>query len=202
MKLLASKTSPYARKVRIAFAEKKIEYTLVEQDPWSPDSIVGQHNPLGKVPVLVLEDGTNLFDSRVIVEYIDLVSPVSRLIPEPTRQRILVKRWEALADGLMDAAVNSRIESLRAKKLQSADALERHRAKMERAVETMSRDLGDKSWCNGEAYSLADIATGAALAYLDLRHPEFRWRDDAPNLDRLLQKLAKRPSFEHTQPST
>ena len=200
MKLLASKTSPYARKVRIAFAEKKIEYTLVEQDPWAVDTIVGNHNPLGKVPVLVLEDGTNLFDSRVIVEYIDLVSPVSRLIPEPTRQRILVKRREALADGLMDAAVGARIESLRAKKLQSAEALERHHGKMKAAIGTMSRDLGDRPWCNGEAYSLADIATGVALAYLDLRHPEMNWRDDAPNLDRLLQKLSKRPSFEHTQP--
>ena len=137
MKLFASKTSPYARKVRIAFAEKKIEYTLIEQDPWSADTIVGQHNPLGKVPVLVLEDGTNLFDSRVIVEYIDLVSPVSRLIPEPTRQRILVKRWEALGDGLMDAAVGARIESLRPKRQQSAETLERHQRKMYAAVETM-----------------------------------------------------------------
>ena len=200
MKLLASKTSPYARKVRIAFAEKKIEYTLVEQDPWSPDTIVGQHNPLGKVPVLVLEDGTNLFDSRVIVEYIDLVSPVSRLIPEPTRQRILVKRWEALGDGLMDAAVGARVEGLRPKRQQSAETLERHQRKMQAAVDTMSRDLGDKAWCNGEGYSLADIATGVALSYLDLRHPEFAWRDNASNLDRLLQKLSKRPSFEHTQP--
>ena len=201
MKLLASKTSPYARKVRIAFAEKKIEYTLIEQDPWSPETIVGQHNPLGKVPVLVLEDGTNLFDSRVIVEYIDLVSPVSRLIPEPTRQRILVKRWEALGDGLMDAAVGARIESLRPKKQQSPEALERHQHKMRAAIATMSRDLGDKTWCNGEGYSLADIATGVALAYLDLRHPELAWRDEASNLDRLLQKLSKRPSFENTQPA-
>src|SRR3954470_11005249 len=113
MKLLASISSPYARKVRIAFAEKKIEYTLVEVDPWSAESSVGEHNPLGKVPVLVLEDGTNIFDSRVIVEYIDLVSPVSRLIPEPTRQRILVKRWEALGDGLIDAAVALRAEMRR-----------------------------------------------------------------------------------------
>lgn len=201
MKLLASKTSPYARKVRIAFAEKKIEYTLVEQDPWADDSIVGNHNPLGKVPVLVLEDGTNLFDSRVIVEYIDLVSPVSRLIPEPTRQRILVKRWEALGDGLMDAAVGARLESLRPKRQQNAETLERHQRRMHMAVETMCRDLGDKLWCNGESYSLADIATGVSLAYLDLRHPEFAWRESAPNLDRLLQKLAKRPSFEHTQPA-
>ena len=89
---------------------------------------------------------------------------------------------------------------MRAKKLQSADAIERHKSKMQAAVDTMSRDLGDKPWCNGEGYSLADIATGVALSYLDLRHPEFAWRDNAPNLDRLLQKLSKRPSFEHTQP--
>src|SRR5580765_7109584 len=94
MKLLASITSPYARKVRIALAEKKIEYTLVDQDPWDAGSIVGEHNPLGKVPVLVLDDGTNIFDSRVIVEYLDSISPGSRLLPEPTRPRILVRRWE------------------------------------------------------------------------------------------------------------
>jgi len=200
MKLLASKTSPYARKVRIAFAEKKIEYTLVEQNPWEPGSIVGDHNPLGKVPVLVLEDGTNLFDSRVIVEYIDLISPVSRLIPEPTRQRILVKRWEALGDGLMDAAVGARLESMRPKRQQSQANFDRQTAKMRAAVDTMSRDLGDRTWCNGEAYTLGDIATGVALAYLDFRHPDFAWRDSAPNLARLLQKLARRPSFDHTQP--
>ena len=116
------------------------------------------------------------------------------------RGRILVKRWEALGDGLMDAAVAARQEALRPKRQQSAETLERHCGKMRAAVETMSRDLGDKSWCNGEAYSLADIATGAALAYLDLRHPEFAWRENALNLSRLLQKLAKRSSFEHTRP--
>src|SRR6202166_4942750 len=104
MKLLASQTSPYARKVRIAIAEKKIECDLVEESPWTPDTTVPNYNPLGKVPVLVLDDGTTLFDSRVIVEYLDTVSPVSRLIPEPNRQRIVVKRWEALADGICDAA--------------------------------------------------------------------------------------------------
>lgn len=200
MKLLASKTSPFARKVRIAFAEKKIEYTLVEQNPWETGNVVSDHNPLGKVPVLVLEDGTNLFDSRVIVEYIDLISPVSRLIPEPTRQRILVKRWEALGDGLMDAAVGARLEAMRPKRQQSPANIERQLGKMRAAVDTMARDLGDRTWCNGEAYSLADIATGVALGYLDFRHPEFAWRDSAPNLARHLQKLSKRPSFEHTQP--
>ncbi len=92
MKLLSSPTSPYARKVRIALAEKKIDCELVEASPWAADSIVPTHNPLGKVPVLLLDDGTALYDSRVIVEYLDTVSPVSRLIPEPSRQRIAVRR--------------------------------------------------------------------------------------------------------------
>ena len=105
MKLLSSQTSPYARKVRIALAEKKIEYELVEASPWDAGTSVPAINPLGKVPVLMLDDGTALYDSRVIVEYLDTVSPVSRLIPEPSRQRIAVKRWEALADGICDAAV-------------------------------------------------------------------------------------------------
>lgn len=200
MKLFASRTSPYARKVRIAFAEKKIEYQLIEVDPWSPESTVGVHNPLGKVPVLVLEDGTTVYDSRVIVEYIDLVSPVSRLIPEPARQRIQVKRWEALGDGLIDAAVAARRELLRPKRQQSAANVERQHGKIRAAIEVMARDLGDRTWCNGESYSLADIALGVALGYLDFRHPEFSWRESAPNLARHTAKLARRPSFESTLP--
>ena len=200
MKLIASSTSPYARKVRIAFAEKKIEYTLVDEDPWGVESTVGDYNPLGKVPVLVLDDGTGIYDSRVIVEYIDSISPVSRLIPAPARQRIVVKRWEALADGMIDAAVSARQEQLRPKRQQSAAHLARQLRKVLSAVQAMSRDLEDRGWCNGEGYSLADIATGVALGYLDFRHPEFAWRDAAPNLNRLLEKLSKRPSFEHTRP--
>lgn len=200
MKLLASKTSPYARKVRIAFAEKKIDYALVEQDPWSADSIVDDHNPLGKVPVLVLEDGTIIFDSRVIVEYIDLVSPVSRLIPEPTRQRILVKRWEALGDGLIDAAVTVRAEMRRPAAQRSDANVTRQICKIRAAVAAMSRELGERTWCNGENYSLADIATGVALGYLEFRLPDIAWREGAINLSRHVDKLAKRASFQHTRP--
>jgi glutathione S-transferase len=200
MLLFLLSTSPYARKVRIAFAEKKIDYTLVNEDPWAEASTVPDHNPLGKVPVLVLDDGTNIFDSRVIVEYIDSISPVSRLIPEPARQRIIVKRWEALADGLLDAAVAARAEQLRPKRHQSAAHLTRQLRKILAAVQSMSRDLADRAWCNGENYSLAVIATGVALGYLDFRHAEFAWRESAPNLNRLLEKLSKRASFEHTQP--
>jgi glutathione S-transferase len=200
MKLIASQTSPYARKVRIALAEKKIECDLVEESPWTPDTSVPSYNPLGKVPVLVLDDGTTLFDSRVIVEYLDTVSPVSRLIPEPSRQRIVVKRWEALADGICDAAVTIVLERKRPVKKQNQEWLDRQRGKIDSSMKELARDLADRAWCNGEAYSLADIATGCALAYLDLRHPDIDWRGSYPNLVKLAEKLAKRASFAESAP--
>ncbi len=202
MKLIASPTSPYARKVRIALAEKKIEYTLVDESPWADDGTVPGLNPLGKVPVLVLDDGGTLFDSRVIVEYLDTVSPVSRLIPEPSRQRIAVKRWEALADGVCDAAVAIILERKRPTRQQSADAIERQRQKVERAVAEFARELGEKPWCSGDSYTLADIAVGCALGYLDLRHPDLDWRGQHANLARLADKLGKRASFVESAPPT
>ena len=200
MKLIASYTSPYARKVRIALAEKKIEYDFVEESPWAEQTTVPTYNPLGKVPVLVLDDGTTLFDSRVIVEYLDTVSPVSRLIPEPNRQRIVVKRWEALADGICDAAVAVVLESKRSARQQNKDWLDRQLRKIDLGLKELGNELGEKVWCNGEAYSLADIATGCALAYLDLRHAAVDWRSAYPNLVKLAEKLAKRPSFAETVP--
>jgi glutathione S-transferase len=200
MKLIASLTSPYARKVRIALAEKKIDCELVETSPWVAGSSVPTYNPLGKIPVLVLDDGATLFDSRVIVEYLDTVSPVSRLIPEPNRQRIAVKRWEALADGNCDAAAAIVLESKRPAKQQSKDWVERQRQKVDLGVRELASQLAEKPWCSGEAYSLADIATGCTLGYLDLRHPSVDWRARYPNLVTLADKLAKRPSFQDTVP--
>jgi glutathione S-transferase len=200
MKLIASHTSPYARKVRIALAEKKIEYDLVEESPWAAQTTVPAYNPLGKVPVLVLDDGTTLFDSRVIVEYLDTVSPVSRLIPEPNRQRIVVKRWEALADGICDAAVALVLERKRPARQQNKDWLDRQQRKIDLGLKELTDELGEKPWCNGEAYSLADIATGCALGYLDLRHAAIDWRSAYPNLVKLAEKLAKRASFAETVP--
>jgi glutathione S-transferase len=200
LKLLASLTSPYARKVRIALAEKKIEYQLVEESPYAEDSGVADHNPLGKIPVLLLDDGTALYDSRVIVEYLDTVSPVSRLIPEPSRQRILVRRWEALADGICDATAAIALERRRPVSQQSKEWIERQQGKIARGVAELAHELDEKPWCNGEGYTLADIATGCTLGYLDLRFAELDWRDGYPNLARLAEKLLKRPSFADTVP--
>ena len=200
MKLIASSTSPYVRKVRIALVEKKIEYQLLEMSPWAPDNPVHEWSPLGKLPVLVLDDGTRLFDSRVIVEYLDTVSPVSRLIPAPSRQRIAVKRWEALADGVSDAASSIVLERRRPARQQSGEWIARQKQKMTAGIAELSAELADKAWCNGEGYSLADIAAGCALGYLDLRHGEIDWRTDYSNLARLAEKLDKRPSFQDTAP--
>jgi glutathione S-transferase len=200
LRLIASKTSPYARKVRIALAEKKIECEMLEMSAWEGDNPVHAYSPLGKLPVLVLDDGTSLFDSRVIVEYLDLVSPVSRLIPEPARQRILVRRWEALADGVCDATALVTVERRRPANLQSEEWIARQQRKVAAGIHEMARELGERPWCNGEAYSLGDIATGCALGYIDLRYPELDWRGEYDNLARFFDKLSRRPSFADTRP--
>jgi len=201
LKLIASKTSPYARKVRVALAEKKIEYQMVESSGAPADNPLHAWNPLGKLPVLILDDGTHLYDSRVIVEYIDLVSPVSRLIREPARQRIAVKKWEALGDGICDATSLIVNERRRPANQQSGDWIARQRRKIDEGTGELARELGERAWCYGENYSLADIATGCALGYLDLRYAELDWCDLSPNLARLAEKLGKRVSFADTVPA-
>src|SRR6185436_8954068 len=111
MKLIGSLTSPYVRKVRVVLAEKKLDYQFVLEDVWGSDAIL-KMNPLGKVPCLVMEGQDTItgsvFDSRVIVEYLDTLSPVGKLIPPSGRERIEVRTWEALADGVCDPAILAR----------------------------------------------------------------------------------------------
>ena len=205
MRLIASLTSPYARKVRIVLAEKKLEYKLELDDPWSAQPQVVSHNPLGKVPCLVLDGGDALFDSRVIVEYVDTLSPLGRLIPERGRERAEVRTWEALADGLLDAAVAARLEAVwpgRTDAERCQAWIDRHIDKVQTSVAAMARDLGEKAWCCGLHLSLADIAVGCALSYLDFRFPDLAWRAQYPQLVRLVDKLNQRPSFIQTQPPT
>ena len=200
MKLIAALASPYSRKVRIVLAEKKIEYEFIIENPGDPATRVPEYNPLGKIPVLVLDDNTTLFDSRVIVEYLDHASPVGRLIPDDTRARIQTRRWEALADGCTDAANAVVVEKRRAAEKQSAEWIARQQGKIDRALKAMSEDLGNRNWCSGDHYSLADIAVGCALGYLDMRLPDIQWRRDYQNLEKLAEKLNKRPSFVDSAP--
>ena len=200
MKLIGSLTSPYVRKVRVVMAEKRIECELEIQSPWAESHSIADVNPLGKIPVLVLDDGTALYDSRVIVDYLDSLTPVSRLIPETNRQRILVKRWEALADGICDAAATLYLERKRPARQQSADWIKRQQVKVVNGLKAIAEDLGERRWCYGESYGLADVAVGCCLGYLAFRFPELEWRDQYPNLARHADKLAKRASFQNTAP--
>ena len=204
MKLIGSTSSPYVRKVRIVMAEKKLDYEFVSEDVWAADTTIGQSNPLGKVPCLVMEGGEALFDSRVIVEYLDTLSPVGKLIPVVGRERAEVKTWEALADGVMDAAILARLESNwpgRGKMQRSQAWIDRQLSKVHASVKAMSQGVGEKPFCAGIYLSLADIAVGCALGYLDFRFADIDWRGDYPNLAKLHEKLMLRNSFIDSRPA-
>ena len=203
MKLIGSATSPYVRKVRIVMAEKKLDYHFVLEDVWSATTAISLSNPLGKVPCLVMEAGEAIFDSRVIVEYLDTLSPVGKLIPQQGRERAEAKTWEALADGVLDAAVLARLEATwsgRSDEQRCGAWIARQLEKIDTALNVMSKGLGDKAYCSGVHFSLSDVAVGSVLGYLDFRFPEVQWRDTRPQLARLYEKLALRPSFVETQP--
>lgn len=204
MKLIGSTTSPYVRKVRIVMAEKKLDYQFVIENVWADDTTISTSNPLGKVPCLVMEGGEAVFDSRVIVEYLDTLSPVGKLIPAQGRERAEVKTWEALADGLMDAGLLARMETAwahRPPEQQCQAWIDRQMGKITESLKAMSQGLGDKPFCSGIHLSLSDIAVGCALGWLEFRFPEVPWRTEHPNLARLMDKLMQRPSFADTRPA-
>ena|SRR5687768_8517217 len=201
MKLLGGPVSPYTRKVRIVLAEKKIECEFEVVDVNPAENPVNAHNALGKIPTLLLDDGTALFDSRVIVEFLDNVSPLARLIPDDNRERVAVRRWEALADGALDAGLLIRYEGLRPKKEQSAAWTGKQAGKLERGLAMIAAELGDRTWCHGDRYSLADIAVGSCLGWVELRKPAgIEWRGAYGNLARFYDRLMERAAFADTAP--
>ena len=207
MKLLYTINSPYARKVRIVAAEKHIEVTLEEVVLSAPDCPVKQHNPLGKVPVLVLPDGDSLYDSRVIVEYLDNRTPLAHLIPQDLNAKVKVRRWEALADGICDAAVATMQEQRKSAEKQDVAFIERQMSKVTSGLNELNEDLGKaegvgkSNWCVNGTFSLADIAVGCMLGYLNLRFGTvINLAADYPNLERLQLALLKRPSFKGSMP--
>lgn len=203
MKLIGSLTSPYVRKVRVVLAEKKLEFQFIEEDVWSKDSSISTANPLGKVPCLIMEGGEAMFDSRVITEYLDTMSPVGKLIPASGRERAEVKTWEALADGLLDASIAARLEATwtgRTDAQRCSAWIDRQMDKIHASLAAMERGLGDKPFCSGVHLSLSDVAVGCALGYLDFRFPQLDWRSAQPQLARLFDKLSQRPSFIDTCP--
>jgi len=201
MKLIGSVTSPYVRKVRVVMAEKKLDFSFELENVWVPETTIQELNPLGKIPCLVMEDGSTLYDSRVIAEYLDTISPVCKLLPSNNRERTEVKVWEALADGVLDAAILVFLERRERTLDQQSDKwIARQMGKVHAGLREMSAKLGDASYCMGTHYSLADVAAGCTLGWLSLRFPEIDWRGDYPNLARLFDKLSERASFRDSVP--
>jgi glutathione S-transferase len=200
MKLIGTPASPFVRKTRIAFLEKKIDVAFEVEDVWNPDSTLPNLNPLCKVPTLVMDDGGVMYDSRVIVEYADTLSPVGHLIPSTGKEKAAVKTWEALCDGILDAAVLTRLERNWEPRGQnrSPEWANRQLNKINAGLKTISDGLGSSSWCFNNQFSLADIAVGSVCGYLLFRFPEIRWQDDYPNLASFYEKLSQRPSFKET----
>jgi len=202
MKLLSAPASPFARKVRIVLAEKRIDCDIERVDVQPQDNPVNAHNPLGKIPTLLLDDGTAIYDSRVIVEFLDNMTANSRLIPQDNRERIAVRRWEALADGVLDAGLLVRYESLRPQGEQSASWTEKQAARIRRGLAQLQAELGARAWCQGERYTLADIALGCCVGWISFRRPAgIDWRADYQGLARHYDKLMERPAFADTVPA-
>ncbi len=201
MKLIGSHTSPYVRKVRVVLAEKKLDYHFELENVWVPETKIQQLNPLGKVPCLIMEDGYVMQDSRVIVEYLDTLTPVCKLLAPNGRERADIKCWEALADGVLDAGVLVRLErTLRPAAQQSEEWIARQMKKVELGLAEMSERLGEANWGASNHYSLADVAVGCCLGWLTFRFPEIDWRGNHPNLGKLFDKLSERASFKDTIP--
>ena len=201
MKLIGSLASPYVRKVRIVMAEKKVEYHLQLEDVWADDTTIRDFNPLGKIPCLLLEDGEAVFDSRVISEYLDTLTPVGKLIPPSGRERVEVRCWEALSDGVIDAGMLIQQEnSMRASAQRSEAWVARQRRKVVDGLAAIAHGLAEKPWCASNHLTLADISVCCALGWLALNLPEIDWRTDYPNLDRHYEKLMQRQSFADTAP--
>ena len=203
MKLIGSFTSAYVRKARVVLAEKKLDYQFELENVWAPETKIVASNPLGKVPCLVMEDGSTMYDSRVIAEYLDTLTPVCKLLPANSRDRANVKVWEALADGVLDAAVLAYLErTWRPGEQQSQAWFDRQMGKVHGGLAVMSENLGEQPFCMGIQYTLADVAVGCTLGWLSFRFPDIDWRSAYPNLARLFDKLSERPSFKDTVPRT
>lgn len=200
MKLIGSLTSPYVRKVRIVLIEKNLAYDFVNDPPWAADSTVPEYNPLGKVPALVTDDGATLFDSNVLIDYLELIAPVPAVLDRNPHEALQLKQLVALADGITEAGIAILIEGRRPPEKQHAEWVERQRGKIERGLVALEQLAQGGQWLHGDAFGAADITAGCMLFWLDFRMPYLHWRTTSPALHALAARLGERPAFQQTVP--
>ncbi|MBI3576245.1 MAG: glutathione S-transferase N-terminal domain-containing protein [Gammaproteobacteria bacterium] len=198
MKLYGSLTSPYVRKLRILLREKSISCEFSQADAWAADSPVPRFNPLGKVPVLERDDGSALYDSPVILEYVDSLKAPALLAPAG-EERWAMLRLQALADGILDATVTRLLESRRPQPQQSAENLKRQEEKITRALASADSMLKGEAYLMQNRFTVADLCLGVALEYVDFRYPH-DWRSKHPRLALWLAGISTRPAFAETLP--
>jgi glutathione S-transferase len=200
MKLISATPSPYARKVRIALAEKRIAFELVTEVPWNSNTTVPLYNPLEKLPVLLPDDGCSVYESSHILEWLEVKYPDPPLLPADPDDRLEAKRCLVIGDGVCNAFLLVFFERQRPSAHQSAAWIARQMRKIEGGIADMARTVGDKEFVVGNRLSLGDIAFGSALGYLSVRFPEFDWRGRHPVLAGYYDELSRRPSFRDTVP--
>jgi glutathione S-transferase len=202
MKLIGSLTSPFVRKIRVQLLEKEIPFQFVPENVWEEGTKIMDHNPLGKIPCLILDSGQAVFDSTVISGTLEYMMPTNPLLPTDPHKRALVRTMESLGSGMNDAAVAILLEhKFHEGEAVSKDWLNRQYSKIHHSLEWL--DIRLKTTPGAfllEQFSLADISVGCALMYLDFRRPELQWRKDLPALAEYADRLADRPSFEGTRP--
>ena len=198
--LISATPSPYARKVRIALLEKRIPFELLTEVPWHGTTTTPRHNPLEKLPILLLEDGTSVYESSYILEYLELTHPEPPLLPKDLPGHLAARKLEVLCDGICDAVVLSLLEKTR-EGAPSPPWLARQRRKIEGGLAEMARLVSGREWAVGETFTRGDIAVGTATAYVSLRFAELAWRVQHPELAQFADRLAQRESFKATLPS-
>ena len=200
LQLISATPSPYARKVRIALAEKGIAFELLTEVPWNDTTSTPKFNPLEKLPVLILEDGSSVYESNYILQYLELKYPTPPMLPADVDGILAARKLEVLCDGVCDALVLTFFERMRGDGA-SPEWTARQRRKIDGGVKEMARLVGKGEWAVGDRFSLGDIAAGTLVGYMGVRFPELPWRTQYPDLAALSDRLEQRPSFENSVPS-
>ena len=198
MKLYGSPLSPYVRKARVLIAEKKLRVEFVNEDPWAQDSNIPGRNPLGKVPALEIEPGNYLFESVLVVHYLDHVDGKT-LTPKDAAGYWQAQWWQALGNGMMDATVARVLETRRPEDKQMPEKLAREEARIHRATATAEGRFRGGDYLVGSRFTLADLVMGVALQYIDFRYAH-DWRASCPKLEDWHARIVGRKSFQETLP--
>ena len=192
--------SPYERKVRVVLREKNVEFKEIVDVLWNRDTLTKILNPLGKIPILIEDGKEPLFDSKVIIQYLDNLVPNPLFHPESLIENVSAKLVEAAADGVSDALVLICLENVRQEKLRSSDWIDRQATKIYHGAKYLSDYLGTKQFYVGDHFTIVDVSAFSCLEYLDLRFPKFNWKIEHPNLKNYWDIHKNRQSYLETRP--